>query len=243
MGIQESYNRVAGEIQSQKDLISQIRGVLANKAASGGGVELPELDNQGSASDVVEGMEFYDMYGVKVTGKIPKKSINDIVKDGIYVTVPAGYYAVQSTTHVTVPTETKTVTSNGTYTPSTDKYFSSVTVNVPTSGGSGGYVIKTGTAGVNTTSNVINTGLSDIEQFFISKSYHAAAGLIFLRYSKTEGISRLYSTQWTSYSKNVNSGSDGATVSGGTVTLDSTTATSGGLSANVTYTWVAIGTE
>lgn len=37
MGIQESYNRVAGEIQSQSDLISQIRGVLAKKATSSGG--------------------------------------------------------------------------------------------------------------------------------------------------------------------------------------------------------------
>lgn len=37
MGIQESYNRVAGEIQSQADLISQISGILAKKATSSGG--------------------------------------------------------------------------------------------------------------------------------------------------------------------------------------------------------------
>jgi hypothetical protein len=30
-----------------------------------------------------------------------------------------------------VPTETKSITTNGTYTPSTGKWFSSVTVNVP----------------------------------------------------------------------------------------------------------------
>ena len=143
MGIQESYNRVAGEIQSQADLISQIRGILAKKAAS--------------------------------------------------------------------------------------------------SGGSGGYAIKTGTTEIN--SNVINTGLSDIEQFFIYKKSHAAAGLILLHYSKTDGVSRLYSTQWTSYSKNAYSGSDGATVDGGTVTIEETTPTSGGVSSNVSYTWVAFGYE
>lgn len=36
------------------------------------------------------------------------------------------------------PTETKTITSNGTYTPTSGKYFSSVTVNVPTGGGTSG---------------------------------------------------------------------------------------------------------
>ena len=36
-----------------------------------------------------------------------------------------------------VPSETKTITANGTYTPSSGKFFSSVTVNVPSSSGGG----------------------------------------------------------------------------------------------------------
>lgn len=248
MGIQESYNRVAGEIQSQADLIAQIKSAIAEKAAGGDvelpaidadvlgsasdlaegkqligpdgsivvgnlpistwismgtgvsmhhdgsrltmstindsrkifengaalgvsasadnlgdatpadvragvtftsksglkipgelevGVQLPDIDDSvlGSASDLVEGKKLIAPDGTVVTGEIPKRTSSDLTESGITVTAPAGYYASEAKKTVTVPTETKTVTSNGTYTPSSGKYFSSFTVNVGTSSG------------------------------------------------------------------------------------------------------------
>ena len=45
--------------------------------------------------------------------------------------VAAGKYTIGEVAVAAVPTETKTVTSNGTYSPTSGKFFSSVTVNVP----------------------------------------------------------------------------------------------------------------
>ena len=45
--------------------------------------------------------------------------------------VSAGKYTTGNITVAAVPTETKSITANGTYTPTSGKWFSSVTVNVP----------------------------------------------------------------------------------------------------------------
>lgn len=50
--------------------------------------------------------------------------------NGNIISVPSGYY--QNGSFTTIPTETKTITANGTYIPSTNKLFSSVIVDVPT---------------------------------------------------------------------------------------------------------------
>ena len=50
------------------------------------------------------------------------------------VTPDSGYDGLVSVTVNAVPTETKSVTANGTYTPSSGKFFSKVDVNVPASG-------------------------------------------------------------------------------------------------------------
>lgn len=52
-------------------------------------------------------------------------------------TIAAGQYLEGDQQILPVPTETKTITENGTYTPSDGKFFSQVTVNVPTGGGDG----------------------------------------------------------------------------------------------------------
>ena len=59
--------------------------------------------------------------GIKVI--TPNDSVQTAVSAGVYTTAP--------TTVSAVPTETKSITSNGIYSPSSGKYFSEVTVNVP----------------------------------------------------------------------------------------------------------------
>lgn len=60
------------------------------------GVELPKLNNPGTAGDLVEEKELINQAGNVVTGTIPKKTSDDITVDGAMMTVPAGYYENQS---------------------------------------------------------------------------------------------------------------------------------------------------
>lgn len=59
----------------------------------------------------------------------PSTSEQTAVNSGVYTT---GVVKVAA-----VPTETKSITENGTYTPTSGKFFSSIEVNVPQSGGGG----------------------------------------------------------------------------------------------------------
>lgn len=52
-------------------------------------------------------------------------------KSSAQTAVAAGIYTTGAITVAAVPTETKTVTANGTYAPTSGRWFSSVTVNVP----------------------------------------------------------------------------------------------------------------
>ena len=213
------YEYVAGEGELNPIVDSSDANVTANKMLAG-----------------------YSGYanGRKVEGNIQSRQAATITPSTTAQEIPAGVYLEGKQTIAAIQTETKSVTENGTYTPSSGKYFSIFTVNVPT--GNGGSVIKTGT----TTSATIATGLSSIEEFFIYKESISATGLIHLHYSKTDGTSYLYASAWSTSSygtKTVKNDTTAATVSGGSITLPSSTATSGGLSSGVTYTWVAIGTE
>ena len=181
--------------------------------------------------------------GKKVDGNIQSKGVATITPSTTEQYIEPGVYLEGRQTISAIQTETKTVTANGTVTPSAGKYLTSVVVNVPTGGTStGGLVVKSGT----TTSATIETGLSSIEEFFIYKETQTATGLIRLHYSKTGGTSYMYASAWSTNTygtKTITNATTAPTISGGSITLPSSTATSGGLSSGVTYKWTAIGTE
>ena len=181
--------------------------------------------------------------GRKVEGNIQSRQAATITPSTTAQEIPAGVYLEGKQTISAIQTETKSVTENGTYTPSSGRYFSSFTVNVPTGGtSSAGLVVKSGT----TTSATIATGLSSIEEFFIYKETQTATGLIHLHYSKTGGTSYMYASAWSTNNygtKTITNATTAPTISGGSITLPSSTATSGGLSSGVTYKWTAVGTE
>lgn len=154
----------------------------------------------------------------------------------------AGYsgYAKGQKVEGSIQLQSKTAKANGTVTADAGYLLESVIVDVP-AGGSSGFVVKSGT----TTSGTINTGLSSVDQFFIYKESVTATGLIHLHYTKS-ATSRMYASAWSTQNygtKTITNGTGGVTISGGTVTISATQATQGALTSNVTYKWIAVGTE
>ena len=124
--------------------------------------------------------------GRKVDGNIQSKGVATITPSTTEQYIEPGVYLEGRQTISAIQTETKTVTTNGTVTPSSGKYLTSVTVNVPTGGTStGGLVVKSGT----TTSATIATGLSSIEEFFIYKEPDTESPKV---YKFKEGILIIY---------------------------------------------------
>lgn len=70
-----------------------------------GGVELPELTNEGTASDLLAGKQLIDQEGNIVEGTIATKTSSNLTASGATVTVPAGYYASQATKSVATATQ------------------------------------------------------------------------------------------------------------------------------------------
>ena len=62
----------------------------------------------------------------------------------VQTAVSSGRYTTGAIKVAAVPTETKSITENGTYTPTSGKFFSSVTVNVPTGTTPSGTITITG---------------------------------------------------------------------------------------------------
>lgn len=69
------------------------------------GTDLPELTNEGSASDLLSGKQLIDQDGNIVTGTIATKTASNLTASGATVTVPAGYYATQATKSVATTTQ------------------------------------------------------------------------------------------------------------------------------------------
>ena len=70
-----------------------------------GGVSLPELENEGTAADLLSGKQLIDSEGNIVEGTIATKTASNLTASGATVTVPAGYYATQATKSVTTATQ------------------------------------------------------------------------------------------------------------------------------------------
>jgi hypothetical protein len=69
------------------------------------GTELPELSNEGSASDLLSGKQLIDSDGNIVTGTIATRTSSNLTASGATVTVPVGYYASNATKSVSTATQ------------------------------------------------------------------------------------------------------------------------------------------
>lgn len=99
------------------------------------GVELPELTNEGSASDMLSGKQLIDSDGNVVTGTIATKTSSNLTASGATVTVPAGYYASQATKSVATATQATpsiSVNSSGLITASATQTAGYVTAGTKT---------------------------------------------------------------------------------------------------------------
>lgn len=252
--INENVSKTANEVSEQATLIAEIKTALEGKA--GGGTVLPTLDNPATSADMAEGKQLIDANGNVVTGSLevaPYETyfqVEGMGYDGDKKELITGFYPDRN-----LILEKDMAYGNiipvddgwfGTATPAdvaAGKTFTSgsgVKV-IGTAQMGGGYAIKSGT----TTSRTINTGLSDVEQFFMYKETQTGTGLIRLHYTKA-ATSRMYASAWSTQnygSKTITNGTGGVSVSGGTVTISATQAAQGALTSNVTYKWIAIGKE
>lgn len=81
--------------------------------------------------------KYFSEVTISIAGNSPTYQTKTIIPTTTKQTINPdnGYDALSSVTVNAIQTETKSITSNGTYTPTSGKYFSSITVNVPNSSG------------------------------------------------------------------------------------------------------------
>lgn len=80
--------------------------------------------------------KYFSEVKVSITGNTPTYQTKTITPTTTKQTInpDSGYDALSSVIVNAIQTETKSITSNGTYTPTSGKYFSNISVNVPSSG-------------------------------------------------------------------------------------------------------------
>ena len=106
-------------------------------AMPSGKLNTPTVSSSGLITAQV-GTSGYLASGTKVTKQLTTQAAKTVTPTASEQTVVnSGVYTTGAVKVAAVPSETKTITANGTYTPSSGKFFSSVTVNVPSSGGGG----------------------------------------------------------------------------------------------------------
>lgn len=116
---------------SSNNLDLQVLIDQANALPDAGGVELPTLTNEGTASDLLSGKELIDSDGNKVTGTMPNNGAvsQTLTTTATSYTIPKGYHSGSG--KVSITTETKSVTptkSIQTVTPTSGKVLGSVSV-------------------------------------------------------------------------------------------------------------------
>ena len=107
------------------------------EAMPSGKLNTPTVSSSGLITAQV-GTSGYLASGTKVTKQLTTQAAKTVTPTASEQTVVnSGVYTTGAVKVAAVPSETKTITANGTYTPSSGKFFSSVTVNVPSSSGGG----------------------------------------------------------------------------------------------------------
>ena len=102
-----------------------------------GSLSTPTISSSGLITAQV-GTSGYLASGTSVTKQLTTQAAKTVTPTTSEQTVVnSDVYTTGAVKVAAVPSETKTITANGTYTPSSGKFFSSVTVNVPSSSGGG----------------------------------------------------------------------------------------------------------
>ena len=106
-------------------------------AMPSGSLSTPTISSSGLITAQV-GTSGYLASGTSVTKQLTTQAAKTVTPTASEQTaVNSSVYTTGAVKVAAVPSETKTITANGTYTPSSGKFFSSVTVNVPSSSGGG----------------------------------------------------------------------------------------------------------
>ena len=104
------------------------------EAIPSGSLSTPTISSSGLITAQV-GTSGYLASGTKVTKQLTTQAEKTVTPTASEQTVVnSAVYTTGAVKVAAVPSETKTITANGTYTPSSGKYLTQVTVNVPASG-------------------------------------------------------------------------------------------------------------
>ena len=98
-------NNYNTSLQNINTDLQEILNTIKDLPEVNNGIELPELTNEGSSSDLLSGKQLIDSEGNIVEGTIPTRTSSNLTASGATVTVPSGYYASQATKSIAIATQ------------------------------------------------------------------------------------------------------------------------------------------
>lgn len=104
-------NNYNSSLQTINIGLQEILDTIKDLPEANNGVELPELTNEGTASDLLSGKQLIDGEGNIVEGNIPTKTLYDISVSGASVSIPSGYYSTDMSKSVSTATRAETTIS------------------------------------------------------------------------------------------------------------------------------------